>query len=82
MPDVLQTRLEEVLKTSCMIRVEFRTSKMEYQMDLFAKVVKGCSSSTIFVKNSMSDVALSLNTILLKVIINFLKSQTADLLAN
>ena len=78
----LPRRIEDVLKTSCMIRVEFRTSKIEYKMDLFAKIVKGCSPSTIFVKKSISDAALSLKTILLKVIINFLKSQTADLFAN
>ena len=65
-----------------MIRVEFRTCKIEFKMDLFAKVVQGCSLSTIFVKNSISDVPLSLNTILQKAIINFLKSQAADLLAN
>ena len=55
---------------------------MEYKMDLFAKVVQECGPSTIFVKNSISDVPLSLNTILQKVIINFLKSQAADLFAN
>ena len=55
---------------------------MEYKMDHFAKVVQGCRPSTIFVKNSISDVPLSLNTILQKAIINFLKSQAADLLAN
>ena len=56
---------------------------MEYKMDLFAKVVQGCALSTIFVKNSISDVPLSLNTILQKaIIINFLKSQAADLFAN
>ena len=47
-----------------MIRVEFRTCKIEFKMDLFAKVVQGCSLSTIFVKNSISDAPLSLNTIL------------------
>ena len=51
-------------------------------MDLFAKVVQECDPSTIFVKNSISDVPLSLNTILQKAIINFLKSQAADLFAN
>ena len=55
---------------------------MEYKMDHFAKVVLGCRPSTIFVKNSISDVPLSLNTILQKAIINFLKSQAADPFAN
>ena len=55
---------------------------MEYKMDLFAKVVQECGPSTIFVKNSISDVPLSLNTILQKAIINFLKSQAADLFAS
>ena len=51
-------------------------------MNLFAKVVQGCGPSTTFVKNSISDVPLSLYTILQKNIINFLKSQAADLFAN
>ena len=47
-----------------LIRVEFRTSKIKYKMKLFAKIVQGCGPSTIFVKNSISDVPLSLNTTL------------------
>ena len=47
---------------SLLIRVEFRTSKMEYKMDPFTKIVNGYSPSTIFVKNSIADVPLSLNT--------------------
>ena len=31
-----------------LIRFEFRTSKMEYEVDLFAKIVHGCGPSTIF----------------------------------
>ena len=45
-------------------RVEFRTSKIEYKMDLFAKIVQRCTLSTIFIQNSVSDVPLSLNTTL------------------
>ena len=55
---------------------------MEYKMDLFAKVVQGCDPSSFLVKNSISDVPLSLDTILQKAIINFLKSQAADLFPN
>ena len=55
---------------------------MEYKMDLLAIAVQGCDSWTIFVKNFISDIPLGLNTILQKSIINFLKSQAADLFAN
>ena len=37
---------------------------MEYKMDLFGKIVHGYGQLTIFVENSISDVPLSLNTIL------------------
>ena len=36
----------------------------EIQMDFFEKIVYGYGPSTIFVKNSISDVPLSLNTTL------------------
>ena len=39
---------------------EFRTSKM----DLFVKIVHGYVPSTVFIKNSVSDVPLGLNTTL------------------
>ena len=62
------------------IRVQFRTSKMEYKMELFAKIVQGCCPSTIFVKNSVSDVPLSLNTTLyIASQLTFSKSHAADL---
>ena len=50
--------------SECFLRVEFRTSKIEYKMDHFAKTDHGYGSSTIFVKNSISDVPLSFNTTL------------------
>ena len=37
---------------------------MEYKIDLFVKIVHEYGPSTIFVKNSISDVLLSLNTTL------------------
>ena len=46
------------------IRLQFRTSKMEHKMDIFAKILHGYGPSTIFVKNSISDVPLSLNATL------------------
>ena len=49
-------------------------------MDLFVKIVYGYGSSTIFVKNSISDVPLSLNDTLQKQpLLTFSKSQVADL---
>ena len=42
----------------------FLVYKMEYKMDFFTKILQGCDPSTIFVKNSISDVPLSLNTTL------------------
>ena len=47
------------------------------------KLFRGAARQLFFLKNSISDVPLSLNTILQKaIIINFLKSQAADLFAN
>ena len=37
---------------------------MEYKMDLFKKIVHWYGPSTIFVENSISDVLLSLDTIM------------------
>ena len=52
-------------------------------MDLVAKIVHGYSPPTIFVKNSISDVPLSVNTIL-QIASHYLLSysQAADLFAN
>ena len=47
-------------------KIKFRSPKMEYKMDLFAKIVQGYGPSTILVKNSILDVLLSLNTTLQK----------------
>ena len=47
-------------------KIKFRSLKMEYKMDLFAKIVQGYGPSTILVKNSILDVLLSLNTTLQK----------------
>ena len=53
-------------------------------MDLLAKIVRGYCPSTIFVKKSILDVPLSLNTTLqiVKPLLTFSKSQAADLFAN
>ena len=69
----------------CFKSVEFRISKTEYNMDLFAKIVQECGPATIFVKNSISDVPRSLNSYHSadsKPLLTSSKSQVADLFAN
>ena len=52
-------------------------------MDLFAKIVNGFDPLTVFVKSSISDIRLGSGYLSAdsKAIVNFLKSQTADLFA-
>ena len=56
------------------IRVEFRTSTMEYKMDLFAKIVHGYGPVHYFHKK--------LHPADSKPLLNYSKSQAADLFAN
>ena len=51
-------------RLSVLDQSRIQNSKMEHKMDLFAKFVHGYDLSTMFVKNSISDVPLSLNTTL------------------
>ena len=46
------------------IRDELRASHMKYKIDIFAKIAHWYGPSTIFVKISISNVPLSLNTTL------------------
>ena len=72
------------LSEKFLVRVKFRTSKMEYKMDISAKIIDGYRPSTIFVKNSISDVPLMFkyHSADRKPLLAFSKSQAADLFPN
>ena len=57
---------------------------MEYKMDISAKIIHGYRPSTIFVKNSISDVPLMFEYLSAdrKPLLAFSKSQATDLFPN